>query len=407
MTAVVRKGTFMDFELSKEHRSLVDLAREVSKPFAARTLEYDRTASFPEQNFKEIFDAGLHKLTVPKEYGGHGLWDGNSYLPYYLVLIEMARHCSSTSQLLQVHSHGVGIVARNGTAKQLARYMPGVAEDGHLYASCGSEASVRNSGPEKFDSVIRSRGAGYTLSGFKGFASIAPAADYYVIWALVEGTSRMDEGMVFAMVPKGREGVTLEDNWDALGMRATVSWNIHLKDVELAADEVVGGRGDWVQKDPRTFTLGFASNHLGQAKAILDFVKKYVVNRTDLHGATVAMAQIGEAEAHVTAAESVLVRAARLWEAGDFDNAERISMQALFLAKHAGLDFVVKAFDICGARSTFNDQLLNLYYRDVRTFTLHFREDRMLQMLGGAAIGGEFHSKARYGRKLPVRSEVA
>src|SRR6185437_11886327 len=248
------------------------------------------------ENFKELKTAGLHKLSVPKRYGGYGLWGKEGYLAYYLVLIEMARHCSSTAQLLQVHNHGVGIVAGNGSEAQCERYMPGVAEGGHLFASCGSEASVRVSGPEKFDSVLKANGSGFALNGFKGFASVGPAADYYVIWTLMEGTSRMDEGMVFAMVPKGREGVRLEDNWDVLGMRATVSWNIHLKDVAVDASEVVGGPGDWVQKDPRTFTLGFASNHLGQAKAVYDFVVGYLSKRPDLKASQVALNQLGEAE---------------------------------------------------------------------------------------------------------------
>lgn len=396
-----------EFELSKEHQALVGLAREVSAPFAQRTLAYDKAAEFPEQNFRELRAAGLHKLTVPTRYGGHGLWSGKDFLAYYLVLTEIARHCSSTSQLLQVHSHGVGIVAGNGMTKQLDRYMPGVADEGHLYASCGSEASVRVTGPEKFDSILKPRGDGFVLNGFKGFASVAPAAEYYVVWALVAGMTRMDQGMVFAMVPKGREGVRLENNWDTLGMRATVSWNIHLSDVAVARDEVVGAPGDWVQRDPRTFTLGFASNHLGQAKAVHDFVGNYLSKRPDLSAGLVALAQLGEAEAHITAAESVLVRAARLWERGLYDAAERLSMQALFLAKHAGLDFVTKAFDICGARSTFNDQLLNLYYRDLRTFTLHFREDRLLQTLALSGLGEPFHSKARYGEKLQAAPAIA
>ena len=201
-------------------------------------------------------------------------------------------------------------------------------------------------GPEKFDCVLQPRGDGVGLNGFKGFASVAPAADYYVVWALVAGTTRMDQGMVFAMVPKGREGVRLENNWDTLGMRATVSWNIHLSDVAVARDEVVGAPGDWVQRDPRTFTLGFASNHLGQAKAVHDFVGNYLSNRPDLSAGSVALVQLGEAEAHITAAESVLVRAARLWERGLYDAAERLSMQALYLAKHAGLAFVTKASNI-------------------------------------------------------------
>jgi alkylation response protein AidB-like acyl-CoA dehydrogenase len=397
----------MNLGLEKEQRDLVELAKEVSAPFAKRSLAYDKVAAFPEENFKELKAAGLHKLTVPRRYGGHGLWGESGYLAYYLVLTEMARYCSSTAQLLQVHSHGVGIVAGNGSKAQLDHYMPGVVDAGHLYASCGSEASVRVSGPEKFDSVLRPKGDGFVLSGFKGFASVAPAADYYVIWTLVEGATRMDEGIVFAMVPKGRTGVRLEDNWDTLGMRATVSWNIHLADVAVDASEVVGQPGDWVQKDPRTFTLGFASNHLGQAKAVYDYVKDYVSKRPDLKAGQVALNQLGEVEAHISAAESVLIRAAKLWEAGEFDAAERLSMQTLFLAKQAGMDFATKAFDICGARSTFNDSRLNLYYRDLRTFTLHFREDRLLQMLALSALGEEFHSKARYGRRLTVTPQAA
>lgn len=397
----------MNLELTKEQRDLIGLTREVSKPFAARSLAYDKAAAFPEENFKELKAAGLHKLTVPKRYGGAGLWGKDGYLIYYLVLIEMARHCSSTAQLLQVHSHGVGIVAGNGSEAQCDRYMPGVAEGGDLYASCGSEASVRVSGPEKFDSVLKSSGSDFVLNGFKGFASVGPAADQYVIWALMEGTSRMDEGMVFAVVPKGREGIRLEDNWDVLGMRATVSWNIHLKDVAVDASEVVGCPGDWVQKDPRTFTLGFASNHLGQAKAIHDYVVEYLSRRPDLKAGQVALNDLGEAEVRISAAESVLMRAAKMWEAGSYDDAERLSMHALFLAKQAGLDFVVKAFDICGARATFNDSPLNLYLRDLRTFTLHFREDRLLQMLASASLGEEFHSKARYGRRLSASSQAA
>ena len=196
----------MNFELTKEQRDLIGLTREVSRPFAARSLGYDKAAAFPEENFKELKAAGLHKLTVPKRYGGAGLWGKDGYLTYYLVLIEMARHCSSTAQLLQVHSHGVGIVAGNGSEAQCDRYMPGVAEGGHLYASCGSEASVRVSGPEKFDSVLKSSGSGFALNGFKGFASVGPAADYYVIWTLMEGTCGWTRAWCLPLFQKvGRE----------------------------------------------------------------------------------------------------------------------------------------------------------------------------------------------------------
>lgn len=392
----------MTVGLTKEQSRLVDLAREVSQPFKDRSIGFDKTASFPEQNFRELKDAGLLKMTVPERFGGHGLWQGSNYLAYYLVLSEIARYCSSTSQLLQVHSHAVGMVAHAGSNKQLQHYMPLVAEEGKLFASCGSEASARKDSPEGFDCVLRGKGNDRSLTGFKGFASLASNADFYLIWTLVEGTRTMEEGMVFVAVPKGAEGVKLEDNWDTLGMRPTVSWNIHLKDVPVAEDEIIGEPGGWIQNDPRTFTLGFASNHLGQAWAIYDYILAYMSRREDLRSAPTHQVVVGDAEARNRAVEALMHRSAQLWEAGDYDAAERSSMCTLHLAKEASLGLATKAFDICGARATFNDQLLNLYLRDVRTFTLHFREDRLLQMLANASTGhGEtFHSKLRYGRKL-------
>jgi len=395
----------MNFELDSEQKRLVGLAREVSRPFIERSLGYDRDATFPEQNFRELREAGLLRLTVPKRFGGYGLWQDNRYLAYYLVLAEIARYCSSTAQLLQVHSHAVGIIAGLGDEDQLRRYMPAVAEEGALFASCGSEASVRKGGAETFDSMLRvDSSGGFRLSGFKGFASLASDADYYVIWTLTEGTQKMEDGMVFAVVPKGREGVRLENNWDTLGMRPTVSWNIHLDNVAVAKNEIVGAPGDWVQRDPRTFTLGFASNHLGQAKAIHDYVLQYLSRRPDLSASPTIQVQLAEAEIAIAATESLLWHAAWLWEQGRYDEAEQASMRTLHMAKQAGLGFATKAFDICGARATFNDQRLNLYYRDIRTFTLHFREDRLLQMLAQTSLGAPFHSKQRYGRKLPAKA---
>jgi alkylation response protein AidB-like acyl-CoA dehydrogenase len=397
----------MDFNLTDEQRKLVAIAREVSQPFAARSLGYDHDAAFPKKNFQELKDAGLVKMTVPKQFGGHGLWQDKNYLAYYLVLAEIARQCSSTAQLLQVHSHGVGIVARAANEQQMKRYMPAVSEGGALFASAGSEASVRKGGAEGFDAILKRKGKDYSLTGFKGFASLASDADFYVIWSLLEGTQKMEDGMMFAVVPKGREGVRLENNWDTFGMRPTVSWNIHLQDVPVAEDEVVGGPGDWVQRDPRTFTLGFASNHIGSAWGVFDFVKDYFSKREDLRAQPTAQVDLGNAEVQIQAAEALLYRAACMWEAGDYEAAELMSMRTLHLAKQAGLGIATKAFDLCGARSTFNDQRLGMFYRDMRTFTLHFREDRLLQMLSTALTGGEFHSKQRYGRKLPMKQAAS
>jgi alkylation response protein AidB-like acyl-CoA dehydrogenase len=56
-----------------------------------------------------------------------------------------------------------------------------------------------------------------------------------------------------------------------------------------------------------------------------------------------------------------------------------------------------KAFDVCGARAAFRELPVERAFRDVRTFSLHFRESALLRLLVEAELGGDFHSKQRYG----------
>ena len=58
--------TYNLLDLSSEQQELINrvavLARE---NFAARAAEYDRTATFPFEDFDDLFRAGLHAPVVP------------------------------------------------------------------------------------------------------------------------------------------------------------------------------------------------------------------------------------------------------------------------------------------------------------------------------------------------------
>lgn len=62
------------WSLSTEGREVVErvavLARE---RFARRAARHDAEASFPAENYRDLREAGLLGLTVPREYGGLGL----------------------------------------------------------------------------------------------------------------------------------------------------------------------------------------------------------------------------------------------------------------------------------------------------------------------------------------------
>ncbi|MEI2415349.1 acyl-CoA dehydrogenase family protein [Orrella sp. JC864] len=389
-----------------EHERLIALADEVSKNFSRVTAEHDADASFPKENFEALKAANLLSLTVPKAFGGHGLWTGQAYGVFYKVLETIARNCSVTAQMLQVHCHAVGMVARLG--KDIKQYMDMVVQEGALFASVGSEASLRADAPHGYDTVLVGQQDGtYRLSGFKGFATLAPVARILLIWATLPGAATTREGMVLVALPSDRDGIELIDNWDTMGMRPTVSWALKLHEVAVAPQDLVGEPGDWVAKDPRTFSLGYAANHVGQAQSVYDLVLAYASKYGGLDANPVVQLFLAEAGCRISGARALVYEAAGLWERGDYDQAEILSMRAMHLAKEAANWAAHKSFDILGSRATHRSYQLDRLYRDIRTFTLHFRSESNLFMLADAAFGRPFHSKTRYDRKLAGKPAAA
>ncbi len=394
----------MDFALAPKDQALVDRAKELAREFATRAREYDDSASFPEKDFEKLREEGFLKLTVPEELGGYGMWQGNRFLPMYMILEALASGSASTGQLVQIQCHASGIIAYLGNEEQKRRYLGEVVSRGALIASCGSETNPQQAASSTARAELVGVDGGFRLNATKHFASLSPAADYYVVYVMAPGSRTMAEGYTTLVVSKNDPGVSLENNWDVMGMRATISWSLVLKDVFIPWENVLGQPGDWVQHDPRTFTLAYCANHLGTAQGVFDFLLDYLKQRPFLMNDDVIAYNMGEMDAALQATRTSMWYAAWLWEQGRYDEAELASMRVLHTSKQTALMVTSKAFDVCGARAAFRHLPIERAFRDVRTFSLHFRESAVLRMVADADLGGEFHSKQKYGPKIGRQS---
>ena len=374
--------------------------------FRQRMRRYDDAAEFPITNFEELRNARLLTLAIPREFGGYGLWQRDRFVDYYRFLEELAKADSCTAQLLQVHTHASGIVGWHATPEQRAKLLPEVVEHGKLIASAGSEADPKSRTTEVGHSELRRTAGGYRLTCFKHFASLAAAADYYLIWTAVPGAAPLSERQLFVLVPRDGDGVELVDEWDTLGMRSTVSWGIKVTDHFVPAERVIGTPGCWVS-DPRTFTLAYVANHLGAAEGAFEAALDFVRVRAYLAQSEAIKVTIGDLASRLYATHSALyaaalqweVAAAADWERPELDQAEMMSLQALHMAKRCSLDVSERVFDICGARATFKTMPLEQIYRDIRTFTLHFRDDLyMVRVAEGLLDPETFEAKGKYKR---------
>jgi len=383
----------------------LDAIRRMAEGFQSRIAAHDRDASFPRENFDELRAAGLLGLTIPEEDGGHGLWWGDRYREYYELLETLAQVDSATAQLLQVHCHATGFIFRHATSAQREGVLRDIAANGRLVASVGSETNPRSTRSGDYVAELTPVGDDWRLTCNKFFASMAPAADYLLLWVAVPGEQSYPERTVTVLVPRDAAEVELIDQWDVMGMRPTVSWSVRIHDHPVSADAVFGAPGAWVRDDPRTFTLGFAANHVGAARGAFDFTLGWVRERSYMAESELTQHTIGEMASELAGARSALYTAADTWERGDPDLAELESIKALHLAKRVLLDNTRRAFDVCGARAAFRLYPLEMMYRDARTFTLHFRDELTMRELGWALINQQFAAKrALDSSELPARN---
>ncbi|HYI14102.1 MAG TPA: acyl-CoA dehydrogenase family protein, partial [Thermomicrobiales bacterium] len=371
----------MDFTFSDHDQDLLERARTLAAEFATRAREYDDDATFPKADFHRLRDEGFLSLAVPEALGGHGMWQANRFITYYTLLETLASGNASTAQLVQIQSHATGIIAHLASDELKLQVLGEVVEHGALVASCGSETDPNQMASKDGRAEMRAVEGGFRLTCTKHFASLAPEADYFVVYVMAPGAPNAAAGLTTVLVSKDDPGVSLQNTWDTLGMRATISWGLVLDDVFVPWERVMGQPGDWVQHDPRTFTLAYVANHLGTAQGVYDFVLDYLKQRSFLTQDDTIMFTVGEMDAALQATRTSMLYSSWLWEQGRVDEAELASMRALHTSKQTALMVTSKAFDVVGARAAFRHLPVERAFRDARTFSLHFRESALLRLL--------------------------
>ena len=385
-------------------REILARIDELGPGWRERRRALDEAVEFPHENFAEAKAAGLHALTLPTEYGGAGVWLPGRYSHWYEALERMAWWETNTAQLLQVHNHAAGIIAWHSTPSQRDHFLPRIAA-GDFCASLGSEAHLYENGAEVLESELTKVDGGYRLTARKGFASVAATAKYLMVWCAVEGDMPYAHRMLFAVVDVDWDGVELLDDWQMLGMRSTISCGVRFTDVFVPDDHVVGTPGGWVTEDPRTFSCGYAANHLGSAQAAFDFLAEYIADRPDLRDSEAVRGKLGQMDAQLFAARACLrSTGVRLDRGDDPDDCEADAVRTMHLAKDAVLTIPYQGFDLVGARACHERYPLGQMMRDARTFTLHFRDDLYVERLAQLALGNGFSAKGGRGGSTPCEA---
>ncbi|MFF0150846.1 acyl-CoA dehydrogenase family protein [Micromonospora sp. NPDC005203] len=372
-----------------------EAARRLAPRFAARAAEHDRDGSFPTEDFRDLREAGLFGLMVPRALGGMGA----SFAEYAAVATELARGNGATALVFNMHASVTG--ALGAVTEELAEAL-GVPDEaleardrlltaaaqGSWYAVAMSErgAGARLS---QLTMAYEETDEGWHLKGSKTFCSGAGHADGY----LVAARSAADQSVVSQFLVPAGDGLTVEPTWDSLGMRATSSHDLHL-DVTVPTDRLLGGVEGLAlvvaQLMPHWLVASYAAVYVGVARAAIDAAAEHL-NARNLAGLPAVRARLGRADATTAAAQLVVAEAARrVDDAPGDEETNRWVWRAKLLAGTTAAEVAASVLEAAGTSATRRGHPLERLYRDARCGSLHpATSDVCADWLGIAALGGD------------------
>ena len=182
--------------------------------------------------FKKMGQSGLLGVTVDEAYGGAGA----SYVAYGLVAREIERIDSGFRSMASVQSSLVMYpISAYGTEAQKQAYLPKLAS-GEFIGCFGLTEPEAGSDPAGMTTTAVKTADGYRLNGAKMWISNAPIADVFVIWAKSEAHDGKIKGFI---LEKGMKGLSAPKIDGKLSLRASVTGEVILQDVEVGEDALL------------------------------------------------------------------------------------------------------------------------------------------------------------------------
>jgi SfnB family sulfur acquisition oxidoreductase len=355
----------------------IRVAHRLADNFAQEASIRDRERRLPLKELDEFSQSGLWGINVPRAYGGAEV----SYVTVAEVIKIISAADPSIGQIPQNHLAVLDLIRLSADEDQkhffFAEALRGVRL-GNAFAESGSKTEG------DFQTRIARGAGGFVLNGRKFYSSGALLAHLVPVAAVDEtGT------LFLAVAERGAPGLTIVDDWSSFGQRTTASGTVLLENVTIPASHVVAAHRAYDQPTANgpVCQIIQAAIDAGIAKAAIADTIQFVRNYTrpwidsgqdhgyeDVH----AIAQVGDPQIRLHAAEAMLERSGRFVDAAiarpDEDSVAAASIavaEAKALTTEIAILATNRLFELAGTRSTLGVHNLDRHWRNARTHTLH------------------------------------
>lgn len=364
----------------------------------------DRANQHPFAEIDWLRQRGLLKLAVPKSLGG-----GGADLVQALEISRIiAAADGSIGQLIAYHySNGVWSYIP-GNRAQWELIARGIVEQGWFQSSISNPRDPRL--------TLEFAGDDLYVSGRRTFATGAAVSQVMTIAVWV------DDKLVQYQVTADQPGIRFNDDWDNLGQRLTASGTLDFNRLHLRKSDQLTGltdhpesavlrnalRNQFSQRIFVHFYLGIAEGALTRAASYFrDNVRPWPESGVDTalddpyhrlkagELASELAAGIALAEKTVHAFQAAFHAEHHLTEQ-QWGELALLTDQAKVIANNVGLKISHKLFELTGGRSTGNKYGLDIYWRNIRTHTLHDPVTYRAREVGDFVLSGKLPTPRVY-----------
>jgi len=361
----------MQFDLSEDQRLIRDAVRELCRTeFAPQAERWDREAIVPREAVAKLAEQGFLGMAIPEEWGGVG-YDARTIA---IVIEEIARVSAALAIMISVHnSVGAVPVLKYGSDEQRRRFLPRLVSR-ELSAFSISEPAAGSDAGHLESTAVR-RDGHYVLNGSKNWVTNGVQAGLYLIFARTD-PSAGSRGISAFIVERGTPGLVLGKPEDKMGLRGSDTVALSLQDLEVPADQRLGGEGDGFRIALEALDagrIGVGAQALGVATAAFEEAVKYAQQR-EAFGGPLARIQaiqfkLAEMERRVQCARLLIQRAAWLKDTGQPFSRE--AAMAKVHASEAATWVTHQAVQVHGGYGYVKEYPVERYYRDARVLEIY------------------------------------
>jgi glutaryl-CoA dehydrogenase len=317
----------LEEDLDQEERMIRDTARDFVEEHVKPDIgDHYEQGTFPKEVIPKMGELGFYAPNL-EGYGSPNV----SETAYGILMQELEACDSGLRSMASVQGALVMYpIHAYGSEEQKEEWLPKLGE-GEAVGCFGLTEPEHGSNPSAMETRAERTESGYVLNGSKTWITNSPIADVAIVWA--RDKSADDNPVRGFLVETDRDGVTTNEIDDKLSLRASITGEIGLSNVEIPEENVlpgVSGMGGPLSCLTQA-RYGIAWGAIGAARDCFEVAREYATDReqfeTPIAAFQLQQRKLAEMATQITLAQLLAYRLADLKEDG------RLTPQHVSMAK--------------------------------------------------------------------------